>query len=394
MELFQKHLPPILESLESWRESLTDLREMVLANAVMFGEIPAPTFEEQDLVRFLCDRFTEAGLVNISTDEIGNATGILSGTEGRRQLLLVAHVDKIWDQTDDHTVTVGSETLTGRGIADNGLGVATLATLPAILEHLGIRLKSDLVLLGATRSFGKGDLGGLRFFLENGTRDFDGALCLEGMQLERLSYSCLGMLRGEIQVSLKSASARHRPGSAGAIAPLTRIVDGILAIERPEKPATEIRLGSVQAGSAYNVAPRNARLRFEVRSESGDVVSRITEQIEEIVDEICAGYEASAELEIIARREPGDIGFSHPLVKSTRQIMEALNLEPALDPSMSELAALLDRGIPALTIGLTRGENRHTPQESIEIEPLYTGLAQLVAVLVLLDNTLSASSDE
>ena len=291
-------------------------------------------------------------------------------------------------------MTVGSETLTGRGIADNGLGVATLATLPAILEHLGIRLKSDLVLLGATRSFGKGDLGGLRFFLENGTRDFDGALCLEGMQLERLSYSCLGMLRGEIQVSLKSASARHRPGSAGAIAPLTRIVDGILAIERPEKPATEIRLGSVQAGSAYNVAPRNARLRFEVRSESGDVVSRITEQIEEIVDEICAGYEASAELEIIARREPGDIGFSHPLVKSTRQIMEALNLEPALDPSMSELAALLDRGIPALTIGLTRGENRHTPQESIEIEPLYTGLAQLVAVLVLLDNTLSASSDE
>ena len=124
------------------------------------------------------------------------------------------------------------------------------------------------------------------------------------------------------------------------------------------------------------------------------MVSRITEQIEEIVDEICAGYEASAELEIIARREPGDIGFSHPLVKSTRQIMEALNLEPALDPSMSELAALLDRGIPALTIGLTRGENRHTPQESIEIEPLYTGLAQLVAVLVLLDNTLSASSDE
>ncbi len=370
---------------------MTDLREMVLANAVMCGEIPSPTFEEGDLVRFLCDRFTEDGLGNISTDEMGNAAGILPGSDGRRQLLVVAHVDKIWDKTDDHTVTVGSETLSGRGIADNGLGVAALATLPAILEHLGIRLRSDLVLLGATRSFGKGDLGGLRFFLENNTRTFDSALCLEGMQLERLSYSCLGMLRGEIQVNLKSSSARHRPGSAGAIAALTRIVDGILAIQRPEKPSTEILLGSVEAGSAYNVAPRNARLRFEVRSESGEVVSRIADQIEEIIEEINAGHEASAELEVIARREPGDIGFSHPLVKSTRQIMEALGVQPALDPSMSELAALLDRGIPGLTIGLTRGENRHTPQETIEIEPLYTGLAQLVAVLVLLDNALSDS---
>ncbi|MCB1231922.1 MAG: peptidase dimerization domain-containing protein [Verrucomicrobiae bacterium] len=393
MEISQEtHLDPVLASLPEWRESLKDLREMVLANTVMCGEIPSPTFEEENLVRFLCNRFTEAGLSSISTDEIGNAVAILPGSEGERSrnLLIVAHVDKIWETTDDHTVTVGAETLTGRGIADNALGAAVLITLPAILEHLGISLNSNLILLGATRSFGKGDLGGLRFFLENSQHHFDAALCLEGMQLERLSYSCLGMRRGEITIDLKSPAARH-PGSAGAIAPLNHLVDKILAIERPERPLTEIRLGSVQAGSAYNVAPRSASLRFEVRSESGEIVAGITEQIEEIVDEISAGHEASADLQIIATREPGDIGFSHPLVKSTRTIMETLAIEPALDPSMSELAALLDRGIPALTTGLTRGENRHTSRETIEIAPLFSGLAQLVGVLVLLDKTLSPS---
>ncbi len=390
----ENHLDPILASLPGWRDSLTDLREMVLANAVMFGEIPSPTFEEENLVRFLCDRFTEAELDSISTDEIGNAAAILPGTLGERgpDLLIVAHVDKIWDATDDHTVTVGADTLTGRGIADNALGVAALATLPAVLSHLDIRLNSNLILLGATRGFGRGDLGGLRFFLENTPHSFRAALCLEGMQLERLSYSCLGMRRGEITINLRPSRARH-PGSAGAIIPLNHIVDRILAIERPEKPATEIRLGSVQAGSAYNVAPRSASLRFEVRSECGDIVARITEQIEEIVDEISAGHDAEAELAIIASREPGDIGFSHPLVKSTRRIMETLDVEPALDPSMSELAALLDRGIPALTIGLTRGENRHTPRETIEIAPLFTGLAQLAGGLVLLDQTFSQSDE-
>ncbi len=367
---------------------------MVLANTVMCGEIPSPTFEEENLVRFLCDRFTETGLSSISIDELGNAAAILPGTDGERgpDLLVVAHVDKIWDATDDHTVTVGADTLTGRGIADNALGAAVLVTLPSVLEHLGIQLKSNLVLLGATRSFGKGDLGGLRFFLENSPHSPQAALCLEGMQLERLSYSCLGMRRGEITIDLKPSAARH-PGSAGAIIPLSRIVDRILAIERPERPFTEIRLGSIEAGSAYNVAPRSASLRFEVRSESGEIVARIIEQIEEIVDEISAGHEADAELAIISTREPGDIGFSHPLVKSTRAIMETLGVEPALDPSMSELAALLDRGIPALTTGLTRGENRHTARETIEIAPLFTGLAQLVGELVLLDQALSPTDE-
>lgn len=390
----EPHLDPILAALPGWRDSLQDLREMVLANTVMCGEIPSPTFEEENLIRFICDRFTEAGLDSISTDELGNAVAILPGTEAHKDknLLVVAHVDKIWEATDDHTVTVSADTLTGRGIADNALGAAVLITLPAILDHLGIQLKSNLVLLGATRSFGKGDLGGLRFFLENSKQPFEAAICVEGMQLERLSYSCLGMRRGEITVALKSSSARH-PGSAGAIIPLNQIVDKILAIERPERPFTEIRLGSVEAGSAYNVAPRSASLRFEVRSESGDIVARIIEQIEEIVDEISAGHEAGAELAIISSREPGDIGFSHPLVKSTRAIMEALGVEPSLDPSMSELAALLDHGLPAVTTGLTRGENRHTSRETIEIAPLFTGLAQLVGELVLLDQTLSASDE-
>ena len=396
MEISEAHLSPILESLPGWKDSLTDLREMVLANAVMCGEIPSPTFEEENLVRFLCDRFTESELGNISSDEAGNAAAILPGSEGKRDLLVVAHLDKIWNATDDHTVTVGADTLTGRGIADNALGVAVLATLPAILSRLGISLKSNLVFLGASRGFGRGDLGGIRFFLENSQREFDAALCIEGMQIERLSYSCLGMRRGEITLNLKSDSSRRWPGSSGAIAPLNRVIDQILAIERPEKPVTEIRLGSIHAGSAYNVAPTTASLRFEVRSESGEIVARLTDQIEEIVNEVSAGHQASADLQIIATREPGDIGFSHPLVKSVRTIMGALDLQPALDPSMSELAALLDQNIPALTMGLTSGSSRHTPQETVEISPLFTGLTQLVAVLSLLDHSLSSSdaSDE
>ena len=63
----------------------------------------------------------------------------------------------------------------------------------------------------------------------------------------------------------------------------------------------------------------------------------------------------------------------------------ALEVEPKTDPSISELAALIDRRIPALTLGITRGANRNSPRESIELAPIFDGLAQLIAMLHFMD---------
>ncbi|HRQ88701.1 MAG TPA: peptidase, partial [Bacteroidia bacterium] len=161
----------------------------------MAGEIPAPTGSERRLTRFLSDRFTESGLANISLDQAGNIAGVRLGRSGDRSLLVAAHVDKIWPETDNHTVSVGVGQMSGRGLADNSLGAAVLATLPLILDELGVVLESNLVLLGTTGSFGRGNLSGMRFFLENCERIVDAALVLEGIELGRISHSSLGMAR-------------------------------------------------------------------------------------------------------------------------------------------------------------------------------------------------------
>ena len=162
-----------------YREKLQSLREVLFANIVMAAELPAPTGKEERLTDFLCHRFTECGLDNISLDEAGNAAGVLSGDSMQRNILVAAHTDKVWKETEDHTVSVDAGAMSGRGIADNSLGVAVLATLPLALGLLGISLKSNLILLGTTRSFGRGNLEGIRFFLDNTEREIDAALCVE-----------------------------------------------------------------------------------------------------------------------------------------------------------------------------------------------------------------------
>jgi hypothetical protein len=69
----------ILSSLSGIRKKAEDLKEILLANLVMAGEIPAPTFHEDERIEFLMNRFKEAEITKNSVDEVGNGIGILEG---------------------------------------------------------------------------------------------------------------------------------------------------------------------------------------------------------------------------------------------------------------------------------------------------------------------------
>jgi acetylornithine deacetylase/succinyl-diaminopimelate desuccinylase-like protein len=324
---------------------------------------------------------------NISLDQAGNVAGVISGKTGRRNLLVAAHVDKIWAESEDHTVSVGVGVMSGRGLADNSLGAAVLATLPLILDELGITLDANLILLGTTRSFGRGDLRGMRFFLENSAWEIDSALCLEGMALGRLSFSSLGMARGEILVEVVRPHDEESATevSPGVVPTLSELIEAMLAINRRGCPDTRVLIGSIESGSGYSVPPGRGLVRFEIRSLDADRVSEVEAELVQLVERFSGRSGTTVGIEIIARRRPGNLGLDHPLVREAGEILVALGLESRVEPSVSELAALLDRRIPSLTLGLTKGENRHSPEESILLDPIFDGLAQLVAMLQFMD---------
>ncbi len=236
----------IKERLKEFRSAAESVREILLANAVMVAEIPAPTFREAQRVRFIEDRFSECGLQNCSTDEVGNGFGILNGDPGEKQILLVAHADTVFDEKADHTIAMLSDRMTGPGVGDNSLGLAVLASLPILLEKLQIRLKSNLLLMAASRSLGRGNLEGLRFFLNNNRQPIASALCVEGVKLGRLSYSSIGMLRGEINVHVSEMYDWTRFGAAGAIITLNDVINKINRIPLPKRPKTSIVLGTIE----------------------------------------------------------------------------------------------------------------------------------------------------
>lgn len=378
-------LQEILNELPRNQEKLAEVRDMIIANAIMIAEIAAPTGEENERVRFVNHRFRELGLQSVSEDEAGNAQAILPGNGGSDHILVSAHADTL--AVGDPQVAVSSAHISGAGIADNSLGLAVVMSLPEILGALGITLHQNLILLGAASSLGEGDLKGLRFFLDHINRPIRAGICVEGVYLGRLSYSCLGMVRGEIICQTPPASSDWTDWShQNAIVTLNEIVRRILEIPLPQKPKTRVILGSMNAGRGYNRPPGKARLRFEIRSEQVGKAREIRKRIAEIVDEISAETGTEIVLNLLARRKPGGVSFGHPMVKAIREIMHTLAIQPKFAPSTGDLSALISKGIPGITLGITRGEHFHEPNESVEIEPILPGVAQLVALLRFLDS--------
>ncbi len=378
-------LDAILKSIGKERDRLVSVREILLANAMMIGEIPAPTHHEQQRITFLSNRFIEEGLQNVSIDEQGNCMAMLPGKSGERNILVLAHADTVFDDTVDHAMLVKDDTIVGPGIGDNSLGLAGIATLPEILRRLDIQLQDNIILLAATESLGHGNLGGIRFFLQNFKEPIRAGISVEGIQLGRLSYSSVGMLRGVIKVKVPSAYDWTQFGASNAVAILSKIVQHIMRIPIPAEPKTKIIFGSVQAGTSFATNPISAILRFEIRSEEAGMVENLKKQINDIIEETANATNTDIGLSIVASRRKGGLPYSHPMVKTMRAILNELDVKPHVEPSVGELSELIYKGIPSVTIGLTQGTNKNEVEETIQIQPVFDGLAQLVALVTAID---------
>ncbi|NKC16716.1 MAG: hypothetical protein GKR94_32345 [Gammaproteobacteria bacterium] len=194
------------------------------------------------------------------------------------------------------------------------------------------------------------------------------------------------MNRSKIVCNVQAGGTeRPHQGGQNALVTMAEILRRILDIPIAQSPKTAVIMGSMCAGTGYTSPPLRAVLRFEVRSEQVGKAREIREQIEKIIDEVSAETGASTSIEVLARRAPGGVAASHPLVKATCDVMRGLDITPAFQPSAGDLAALIFKKIPGVTIGISRGYHIHEPTENVEIKPIFDGLAQLVGILQFID---------
>jgi len=378
-------LSGLLDQIPERIKKISEKRDSFLTDTVLLGEIPSPTYGEDERIRAVVDRFRENGLSAPNIDEFGNASAHLPGTEGQSSILVMAHADSVFSREVRHEIQVGSGHMSGPGIADNALGLAAMIALPRLLDDLGIRLRDDLILVANSRSLGRANLEGASGFLETMSLPARAGICVEGSTLGRLSYSGLGTLRGEITLQVPSDYDWKRFGASGAISHVTGLINQIREIPIPKEPKTQLVFGGLRCGSSFNTSPKQGTLRFEITSEDDDIIGQMEDQLNEICEQFSAETGTLVSMEVVAKRQNCSIPFTHPLVKTTRSIMQEAGITPKVDPSTGDLNALILSGLPAVTLGLTTVENLREINETVQLDPLYAGMTQLVSLIQAID---------
>jgi len=378
----------ILKKLPDFVDQIKKIQEVIISNIVLIGQIPAPTYHEEARIEIFLERLSDAQTDYCATDDYNIPVGIIKGTSDgtRPPIFVIAHLDTFFPADIDHNYTVNKNSITGPGILDNSLGVGVLASLPVIFKHLGLKFESDIVLAGVPQSIGKGNLKGIRRLLDTWDGPIRGGVIVESEQLGRLNYYSEGIIRGEITCNVTSTDGWEHRYKPNAIIILNKVIDEILAMELPLRPRARVIIGKINGGFKHGVIAYDARLGFEIQSDSEDMVRRMHSEIEDIVNGIGHENHVSLELDIISNLTPATLRYKHPLVKSTVSIMKALGLKPESDSGESELSIFLARKIPAVTLGVTEGKNIHLKNASMKINPMFTGIAQIIGVIMAIDS--------
>jgi acetylornithine deacetylase/succinyl-diaminopimelate desuccinylase-like protein len=376
-----------LEKLPSFVDAIESIKETIITNILLIGQVPAPTFKEKNRSRIFLDRLAEFGVDECSTDGYRNPIGIIRGTSGTKPpIIVVAHLDTFFGRDIDHNFKIEKNTISGPGIADNSVGVGIMVSLPEIFRQLNLQFESDIVLTGAIQSIGKGNLRGIRHFVKTWPTPIRGVVCIESTELGRLSYYSDGMIRCEVDCNISTHNGWEQKFRPNAILVLNEVINRLLELRLPQRPRCRVIIGKITGGFKHGIIPYDATLGFEIQGVSDKMVKSVYNDIKDIIEGISHEYEVELNLKTISNLKASRLKYNHPLVKSAVEVMQTLDLKPISGPSESELSIFLSRKIPAVTLGITHGENYHQEDAWVEIEPIYKGIAQVIGVLIAIDN--------
>jgi tripeptide aminopeptidase len=376
-----------LDVLPTFVDRIRGIREIIISNIVLIGQIPAPTFQERRRAECLVERLADFQVDECVIDDFGNPIGVIRGASPeKRSIFVVAHLDTFSEIEVDQHYEVTDKVIRGIGVSDNSGAVGALASLPEVFRRLELSFESDIVLVAPSRSLGKGNLRGIRRLIKSWPDPIQGAICLESVELGRLNYYSDGMIRGEINCSIASEKQFGRHYHPNAILVINEVINAILGLRLPQKPRTQIVIGKISGGFNHGKIAYEARIGFEIRSDSDQMVKDLYGDIREVVDGINKAYAVELELNRISNLNATRLSYNHPLVKCAARILNHLGVEAVSEPSETALSIFLQNNIPAITLGLTRGENFHQNGSLIEIEPMFKGIAQIPALIMAVDN--------
>jgi tripeptide aminopeptidase len=328
-----------------------------------FTAVAAPTGSEEARMRWLAERLASAG-GSLGRDDVGNLVWRFGDCAAPPRLLLMAHVDTVFAGVEDIEVVRSGDELIGPGVGDNAAAVMavvwTLLALDPVPDGLAVAF-----------TIAEEGLGNLRGAL-HACRSLSPAMAIavEGHGLNEVVTEHVGSARARLTVQGPGGHSWSDRGTPSAIHALLPIGARLAA--------AGANIGRISGGGAVNAIAAEAELLVERRS----LAQAELDDFESEVLRLRVDAPLRLECEIVGRRPAGQTDRDHPLVRTLLDVRQSVGLpDGRFGSGSTDANAAAAFGIPAISIGCTRGSGMHTLGERIELAPLELGCRQLGAVI-------------
>jgi tripeptide aminopeptidase len=268
--------PPVIAARPAVRAALDKIRvdnAWTLDQQVSICEIPAPPFGESRRAEEFRRRLVALGLTDARIDAEGNVIArrrgaLPRGRPGRPTVVLSGHLDTVFPESTDVTVTRQGTLMKGPGIGDDCRGLAVVLAVARAFASAGIQTQGDILFVGTVGEEGPGNLRGVRHLFTKEMKDsIDYFISVDGTGTS-LTNRAVGSHRYRVTYE---GPGGHSYGAFGMPNPahaLGRAIAGIAELRVPREPKTTFNVGVIEGGTSVNSIPASAAMDVDLRSES------------------------------------------------------------------------------------------------------------------------------
>ena len=382
------------------RRALDEVRRLepeTLETQVALSEIPAPPFAETERGRRLAELFRAAGLQNVRTDEAGNVVAERPGLAERPHVLMTAHLDTVFPEGTDVSVTRAGTELRGPGVGDDARGLAVLVAVAGALEAADVQTAGQLTFVGTVGEEGLGDLRGVKQLFAGEFREgVDAFVSIDGSGLG-ITHVGVGSRRYRVTFTGPGGHSYGDFGMPNPVHALGRAISSLADFQVPPSPRTTFSVGRVGGGTSINAIAYEAWMEVDLRSSDRGALSNLDERfraaVATAVDLERRRWNDQKPLEVtvetVGDRPAGATPREASIVRAAVSVTEALGAPTVLMEGSTDANLPMSLDVPAITIdGGGEGSGSHSLEEVFDFNESWRGTQRALLLAVALTEEL------
>ena len=362
-------------NVQAAMEHIVTIEPQSRRDLIELTEIPAPPFGEENRARRFAEMLRQAGLSDVTIDDVGNVIGRRPGKSGDRVIAYSAHLDTVFPLETDVTVRFDDEKMYAPGIGDNTRGLVTVLGVLRALQKTGIETDADILFIGNVGEEGLGDLRGVKHLFRDGAPGIDTLIAVDGGESNRIVFGGVGSHRYRITFR---GPGGHSWGAFGLASPHHALGRAIAIFVKNAPSVTSVgektsyNVGRIGGGTSINSIAFESWMEIDMRSGNqgklNDVDAILQAAIEQALQEENTarldGPELTVDVQRVGTRPAAEGDDQAPIVQRAIAATESFGIEPQLQISSTDANLPISKGIPAVT--MSRGGvsgNSHAPEE-------------------------------